>query len=279
MSSCGRSLFDNGFNYIKVSKSDFVAVEGSNTAEKLMLGNLRIPYTQILKGKISLKKGQKNYLLNHLGLGDNVTFLSMKVTYDVKSVIKENNYITYSPFDDIKYKGVVSEMMVLTGNSKKRIPQLFLSNPNENYPVNIEVMIAVIDDNQSFFKYNPVVYFTDKVQLDGTQYVDAEDQELFPPFNTSLGDEFFIESSIFYYYYGVPITKESIIQNLINEVRDSNNNSIQYNTDNFILKDSDGEVINLVELPGTYYLTFDITDSLDNSIEPTKSIKITYTND
>jgi hypothetical protein len=278
MSSCGRSLFDNGFNYIKVSKSDFVAVEGRNTAEKLMLGNLRIPYSQILKGTIRLKKGQENYLLNHLGLGDNVTFLSMKVTYDVKSVIKENNYITYSPYDDINYQGVVSEMMVLTGNSKRRIPQLFLSNPNENYPVTIEVMIAVIDDNQSFFKYNPVVYFTNDVELEGTQYMDAEDQELFPPFNTTLGDEFYVESSIFY-YYSTPITKEKIINDYIIEVRDSNNRSIDFSEDNFILKDSDDEIIETVELPGTYYLTFDITDSLGNSIEPIKSIKIKYTND
>jgi hypothetical protein len=108
--------------------------------------------------------------------------------------------------------------------------------------------------------------------------MDAEDQELFPPFNTTLGDEFYVESSIFY-YYSTPITKEKIINDYIIEVRDSNNRSIDFSEDNFILKDSDDEIIETVELPGTYYLTFDITDSLGNSIEPIKSIKIKYTND
>lgn len=281
MGSCGKSLFDNGFNYIKLSKSDFVAVEGSNTMERLMLSGLRIPYNQILKGKITLKKGEQNYLLNHLGLGDNVTFLAIKVIYDFKSIIKDDNYLIWSPYDNIEYKGVISEMMVLTGNTTKRIPQLFISNPNEKYPVKLEIMLAIIDDQTSFFNYRPVVYFSNSVDVIDTEYIDANYPDVEKPFNTTVVDDFVYNDSFSYYggYYGGVVTKNALIYNLVNDVRDSNNNTLSYTEDDFILKNENDEEIESIELPGTYYMTFDITDSLQNTIEPVKNVKIIFTND
>lgn len=274
MSVCGNSLFDNGFNYIKLNKSDFVAVEGSNTMERLMLSGLRIPYTQILKGKIILKKGEQNYLLNHLGLGDNVTFLAMKVIYDFKSVIKEDNYLTWSPYDNLEYEGVVSEMMVLTGNTTKRIPQLFISNPNERYGVRLEVMLAIIDDESSFFDYRPVVYFTNIVDVINMEYIDANNPDVVKPYNTTVADEFQYTDS----FIG-DVTKGTLVSIIVNDVRDSNNNSFIYTDDNFILKNNIGEKIDTIDSAGEYYLTFNITDSLGNSLKPVKSVKITFTDD
>lgn len=274
MSVCGNSLFDNGFNYIKLNKSDFVAVEGSNTMERLMLSGLRIPYTQILKGKIILKKGEQNYLLNHLGLGDNVTFLAMKVIYDFKSVIKEDNYLTWSPYDNLEYEGVVSEMMVLTGNTTKRIPQLFISNPNEKYSVRLEVMLAIIDDESSFFDYRPVVYFTNIVDVINMEYIDANNPDVVKPYNTTVADEFQYTDS----FIG-DVTKGTLVSIIVNDVRDSNNNSFIYTDDNFILKNNIGEKIDTIDSAGEYYLTFNITDSLGNSLKPVKSVKITFTDD
>ena len=274
MSVCGNSLFDNGFNYIKLNKSDFVAVEGSNTMERLMLSGLRIPYTQILKGKIILKKGEQNYLLNHLGLGDNVTFLAMKVIYDFKSVIKEDNYLTWSPYDNLEYEGVVSEMMVLTGNTTKRIPQLFISNPNEKYSVRLEVMLAIIDDESSFFDYRPVVYFTNIVDVINMEYIDANNPDVVKPYNTTVADEFQYTDSFI-----SDVTKGTLVSIIVNDVRDSNNNSFIYTDDNFILKNNIGEKIDTIDSAGEYYLTFNITDSLGNSLKPVKSVKITFTDD
>jgi hypothetical protein len=42
-------------------------------------------------------------------------------------------------------------MMVLTGNTTNRVKQLYLTNPNTKYDVNLDVMIGVIDDQYSFF--------------------------------------------------------------------------------------------------------------------------------
>ena len=98
---CGANLFGTKSQFIKTNGGDFIAVDGSNTRERLILSDLRIPYKQILKSRIILKTGQINYLLNHLGLGDNATFLCMKVVYDGKSVIEADNYVNWSYYDDL----------------------------------------------------------------------------------------------------------------------------------------------------------------------------------
>lgn len=148
---CGSSIFGNISQYIKVSGGDFIAVEGANVLDRLSVADLRMPYKQILKSRIILKPGQINYLLNHLGLGDNATFVLIKAVYNQKSVIEEDNYINWSFSDDLGKIYSMAQMMVLTGNSTNRIKQLYLSNPNQKYSVTLDVMVAVIDDEFSFF--------------------------------------------------------------------------------------------------------------------------------
>jgi hypothetical protein len=151
MASCGTSLFGASAQYIKVSGGDFIAIEGANTVDRLTVSDLRMPYKQLLRSRVVLKAGQNNYLLNHLGLGDNATFLCVKAIYNQKSVIEEDNYITWSYYDDLAKVYPMAQMMVLTGNSTNRIKQLYLSNPSEKYPVSLDVMVGVIDDTYTFF--------------------------------------------------------------------------------------------------------------------------------
>lgn len=163
---CGANLFGTKSQFIKTNGGDFIAVDGSNTRERLILSDLRIPYKQILKSRIILKVGQANYLLNHLGLGDNATFLCMKAAYDTKSVIEADNYINWSYYDDLTRINYFADMMVLTGNSTHRIPQIYLTNPSTKYAVYIDVMVGVIDDNYSIF--------TDTLNQYGTSFVGLE---------------------------------------------------------------------------------------------------------
>jgi hypothetical protein len=165
-SVCGQSLFGSGNNYIKVGNGEFLAIEGSSTAEKLGLSELRMPYKQLLKSKVVLKPGQVNYLLNFLGLGDNATFLAIKATYDPKSVVEADRYVNWSFYDDLTKIYSFAQMMVLTGNSTNRVKQLYLTNPSDKYSVSLEIMVAVIDDNYSFFN--------DTVNQSGTSFVNLE---------------------------------------------------------------------------------------------------------
>jgi len=151
MAICKSSLFGNTSQYIKVGNGEFVAIEGSNTFDRLMVSDSRMPYKQLLKGRVILKAGQVNYLLNHLGLGDNATFLAIKATYDSKSVIEEDNYVSYSYYDNPVQILNFAQMMVLTGNSTNRVPQLYLNNPSTKYRVILDIMVGVIDENYSFF--------------------------------------------------------------------------------------------------------------------------------
>jgi hypothetical protein len=161
--TCGANLFGTKSQFIKTNGGDFVAVDGSGVRERLILSDLRIPYKQILKSRIILKTGQVNYLLNFLGLGDNATFLCMKALYDTKSVIEADNYINWSYYDDLTRVNSFGDMMVLTGNSTHRVPQLYLTNPSTKYPVYIDIMVGIIDDSYSIF--------TDTLNQSGTSFV------------------------------------------------------------------------------------------------------------
>jgi len=147
----GVNPFFGANNFIKFLNSDIVAVEGPNTIERLIAGDVRIPYAQVLKGRIILKAGQTGYLMNNLGLGDNATFVAIIARYDAKSVNEEDNYLEYYYMDDLAKMRYMDQVMILTGNSFKRIPQLYFNNPNTTYKVTLDVMIAVIDDTYTFF--------------------------------------------------------------------------------------------------------------------------------
>jgi hypothetical protein len=149
-------------NYIKFQNSDLVAIEGVNTVERQILSGIKFPYKQLLKGRIILKAGQINYLLNHLGMGDNATFISISAKYDPKSKVEEDNYVNWSFYDDLTKVYAFAQYMCLTGNSTNRIKQLYLTNPNINQPVILDVLVGNLDD-----AYN---YFGDTINQSGTTF-------------------------------------------------------------------------------------------------------------
>lgn len=170
MSYCGNqtSLFGSPDKYIKFYNADLVAVEGANIVETQILRNIRIPYTQVLRGRVTLRPGQVDYLLNHLGLGDNATLVSIAVTYDPKSKIEEDNYIQYAFYNDLTRVRTFCEIMILTGNTTNRIPQLYLTNPNPDYAVTLDVMVAKKGDEYAFFQDMLNQYGTTFVGITGS---------------------------------------------------------------------------------------------------------------
>ena len=150
--SCGNNgLLGSVESYIKVSGSNFVAVEGSTTLEKLEMGLLKMPFKQYFKTRMFLPAGAANQPINYANLGDNVTFLAISVYYDAKSKNEADNFITYHFDTDPNTEYPIGQLLVLTGNSANRIPQIFLTNPNTLYPIKIEVLCACIDLTTAFF--------------------------------------------------------------------------------------------------------------------------------
>jgi len=136
--------------HLKYYQNNLIAVNGPNISEKLLLENIRIPYKQILKSRIILKPGQNDYLFNFLGLGDNATFLNIVATYDEQS-IEEDDFVQYNYFSEPSKIYSFGHLLTLSGNSTNRIEQLYLTNPNLDFPVKLDVLVAVIDDEDSFF--------------------------------------------------------------------------------------------------------------------------------
>lgn len=150
MSICtGNSLFGDSSQFIKTNGGDLIAVQGSNIMERLILNDIRIPYKQVNKSRIVLSPGQKDYLVNMMG--DNYTFLAIKVTYDPKSKIDDDNYINWSYVDDRTRVYSISKLQILNGNSTNRIQNIYLSNPNKKVSVYIDILSAVMDDNNDFY--------------------------------------------------------------------------------------------------------------------------------
>ncbi len=147
----GVNQFFGASPYIKFLNGDIVAIDGPNTIERL-IGNIKIPYQQVLRGRIILKAGQVGYLMNHLGLGDNATFIAIIATYNIQSVNEEDNYLEYYYVDNTNLLRYMDQIMILTGNSTNRIPQLYFNNPNTEYAVTLDIMVANIDDTYNFFQ-------------------------------------------------------------------------------------------------------------------------------
>ncbi len=151
MSCCGNNLLGGNNKVIKYYGSDLIAVDGSNTVARLPLGDIRVPYKQVINSQIILKPGQTNYLLNFMGLGDNANLLAIAVAYDKKSKIETENFVQYNYYDDFSRMYAFNTILTLSGNSTNRVKQIYLSNPNQTYAVTLNVMVATIDDTYSFF--------------------------------------------------------------------------------------------------------------------------------
>tara|TARA_R110000772_G_scaffold55648_2_gene127012 strand:+ start:2839 stop:3981 length:1143 start_codon:yes stop_codon:yes gene_type:complete len=160
--------------HIKMYQGSFVAVEGPNMTHKMnTLPGMQFPYQQILSSRITLRAGQTNYLLNHLGLGDNATFIAITALYDDKSKFEADNYIQYSYYSNKNKLFSFAQMMVLTGNSERRIEQLYLHNPNQNSAVVLEVMVAVIDEYYDFFTQNDDTNTDGPISFDNLKHTDV----------------------------------------------------------------------------------------------------------
>lgn len=164
MASCNtNSLFGSPDKYIKFQGGDIIAVEGPNTLDRLISNDLRMPYVQSLKGRVILKAGATNQLMNFLGLGDSATFLAIVARYNPKSKIESDNYVQYNYATSMGVSNYMGQVIVLTGNSTHRIPQLYLTNPSATYSVTLDILVGVIDDTYNFF--------TDTINSTGLSFI------------------------------------------------------------------------------------------------------------
>lgn len=128
---------------IKPYNCAMLAVEGPQIKGKINMEGLEIPYDSQFTSQMILNESAVNQPILYGFLGNNVTFLMIKADYrpnDPNWEIEADQYIEwYHTGSTVRQMG---KLMILTGNSTNRIPQVYLNNPSTSQKVYLEIMVA-----------------------------------------------------------------------------------------------------------------------------------------
>lgn len=169
MSCCGpsnvtsSSLLTSNNKIIKFSKDRIVANSGPNLLMDMDLCGLNIPFDQIFRTQLRLPKQASNVSLQYENvLGLQTTFVAIKVTYDAKNKITDDNYIEYFFQGEPDPTRTIGRLMILTGTESKPIPPIALNNPSDKYDVMVDVLAAT----------TKVTFESNSSQIPGSMTVD-----------------------------------------------------------------------------------------------------------
>lgn len=155
-------MLQNTSRVIKPYNCSFIATEGPNILGKIDLAGVESLYETQFTSRLLLNPNAQGQPLLYGFLGNDVTFLLLKITYDSANpycLIEENEYIEYYFGNDTTNIKYISKLMLLTGNSTKRIPQIYLNNPTD-FTVVIDVMVGNLsqpDINSSNLNPNNII--------------------------------------------------------------------------------------------------------------------------
>ena len=112
--------------------------------KNLNLSNVNIPYDSYSLTKLKLNTTTTTRTIKYGFLGDDITFLLLKITYDDQnpfSIIEENQNIEYWFEDEPTIIRKAHKLLLFTGNSTHRIPQIYLKNTS-GLKVDIDILMA-----------------------------------------------------------------------------------------------------------------------------------------
>src|SRR4051812_35246947 len=76
------SFFKPTNKVVKFTKDSITVIDGASTYSQLSLSNWKMPYQQFFQTFINLKNNTYNQEVNYGGLGTQITFIVIKVTYE-----------------------------------------------------------------------------------------------------------------------------------------------------------------------------------------------------
>jgi hypothetical protein len=152
MDYLNHSLFkSNKQKHVKFAKDVLSVVDGAKTLAHMNMNTWNIPYEQYFQSTFYIKEDTYNQEINYGGLGTQVTLLVLKVSYE--SILKKERlvrnpevphlqYFFATNIDDIRS---IDNIMLLSGTKDKKLPKIFLSNPNKTYRAKVEIMACTTD--------------------------------------------------------------------------------------------------------------------------------------
>jgi hypothetical protein len=265
---------------IKPYKCSMIATEGPRIMGKIDMEGLEITYDSFYVSQLTLNTLAKNQPLYYGFLGKDITFLLVKATYepiDKNWIIEEEQYIEYYFGDNPSQTRYMNKLLLLTGNSVHRVPQIYFNNPSETYSVKLEVMMANLP--QEDMTYN----VSSSPTLSGLYYNSIiSDKYMYGSTCSGSSELYVIDSTrdvlmtIPYYRIHSIIkqdntnsliigldTEEKIILEFLNEYNLNQSNS----RINWVLKDKKNRVLDVSEI---YHcnVSMDGLDNIDPVIEP-----------
>jgi len=135
---------------IKPYECAMIVIEGPNLKGKLNLDGLEIKYENFVISQLILNPEAKDQPMLYGFLGNSITFLMVKVKYiplDPNWAIEPEQYIEYYFKDDPTKVRQMGQLLVLSGNSAKRIPQIYFNNPSTKNKVYLDVLMANLEQD------------------------------------------------------------------------------------------------------------------------------------
>ena len=145
---------------IRPYQCSFISTSGPNILGKLNMSGVEIPYDSQYTTRITLNPGATKQPLLYGFLGTHVTFILLKFTYDETNPlcrIEEEQFVTYYFEDQPSVKRNAGKLLLFTGNSRNKIPQIYLENPSE---IKVTVDALVADLEQSNVDLSSAKYVT-----------------------------------------------------------------------------------------------------------------------
>ena len=144
---------------IKPYECAMLVVEGPNLKGKMNLDGLEIKYENFALTQLTLNPESKDQPMLYGFLGNNITFLMVKAKFlpvDPNWAVESEQYIEYYFSDDPTKVRQMGQLMILSGNSAKRIPQIYFNNPNTKFNVYLDVLMANLaqDDLTNLSQYS-----------------------------------------------------------------------------------------------------------------------------
>lgn len=134
---------------VRFYQCSVISTTGPQINGKLDLSDVQIPYDSQFTTHMTLNPESVNQPLMFGFLGNAVTFILLKITYDETNPmcsIEEDQYIEYWYEDQPTQIRYINKLLILTGNSVKRIPQIYLSNPG-TVKVYVDALVANLEQS------------------------------------------------------------------------------------------------------------------------------------
>ena len=141
---------------ISIVNNCLYAAEGPNCVGKIDLSSLSINYDSFFSANMTLQPQDKDIPIMYGFLGSEITFISIIPHYNNNpQTCPSDNYIEYYFEDQPLIRYTFTDILILSGNDKHRIKQIYVYNPSEDNIVNLEIMVANVDVNEISTLLNP----------------------------------------------------------------------------------------------------------------------------